>query len=243
MVRKWSDADTHKKTALQYSYTSIKIITMYFLKKSGFTLIEMIIVLSVIGILVTAFAPQVTQYLEKSKVTQYQSFAWEMIKTITSYRAELGEITRPVPAWWDWFCVSENIETWCDTTWRHEWLSDYITKNNPKLHRTIKTVFPHGPNPDWEVLWYENLNLVQFAWWGYVFPGRDMTSTKTIWTWTWSVPYAPGLADGDSYYLDWTKTSLGKEFDKLCSPWLALESYRNDSWSVPRSTTCMYFFE
>jgi prepilin-type N-terminal cleavage/methylation domain-containing protein len=75
MVRKWSDADTHKKTALQYSYTSIKIITMYFLKKSGFTLIEMIIVLSVIGILVTAFAPQVTQYLEKSKVTQYQSFA------------------------------------------------------------------------------------------------------------------------------------------------------------------------
>ena len=209
--------------------------------KKGVTLIEMMIVMSIIGILASALYPQITAYVERSKILQYQTFAKEMIQQIHNYIAEWNDISRPVPAGWDWFCFSEKSETWCDTTWRHIGMSDYITKNSPKLHREIERLFNHTNNPYDEALWYENLSLTQYGWWWYVFPGRDMTSTKFIPAFYWPVPSAPWAPVWVYVIVSWG-TGLGKEYDKLCTPWFATAIWWGDATYAP-TTWCIYLFE
>ncbi len=205
-----------------------------------FTLIEMIIVMWVISILVTLSTPSIKEYLERPKVVTYQRFASEMIKEIQSYRSEVGEISRWTPLSWDWFCFTQNLEIWCDTTYRHPGMSSYLLKNNPKLLEDIKTLFSHVTDPSWEVLWYENLYLPDYqSWWWINFPGKDMTSTKRVPAFVWRVPYAIWI-DEWMYYR--TGSDMPKSADNICSPgiaWIAYSFYAYWFGAVD----CVYFFE
>ena len=59
------------------------------LSKKGFTLIEMMIVISIIGILATVLYPRVTRYFQRAKVVEYQAWASDYIKIANAYNNEV----------------------------------------------------------------------------------------------------------------------------------------------------------
>lgn len=50
------------------------------------------IVISIIGTLATVLYPQISNYILKARVVNYQNTAAEMIKMVNLYRNEVGEI-------------------------------------------------------------------------------------------------------------------------------------------------------
>lgn len=214
-----------------------KFLLMY---NKWFTLIEMIIVMWVISILVTLSTPSIKEYLERSKVITYQRFASEMIREIQSYRSEVGEISRWTPLSWDWFCFTQNPEVWCDTTYRHIWMSSYLLKNNPKLLKDIEILFQHDTDPSSEDLWYENLDLpfYQSTWW-INFPGKDMTSTSRVPAFVWRVPYAIWV---EEWWYTRTGSNMPKSADNICSPGIAWMAMSLPSFWFG-AIDCIYLFE
>jgi prepilin-type N-terminal cleavage/methylation domain-containing protein len=63
--------------------------TLPHVSKKGFTLIEMMIVIGIIGILTSALYPQINQYLERAKIVKYQAFAKDTIQVVKNYTTEI----------------------------------------------------------------------------------------------------------------------------------------------------------
>jgi type IV pilus assembly protein PilA len=63
--------------------------TLFHLSKKGFTLIELMIVMSIIGILASALYPSVTGYFQRAKVVEYQTWASDYIKIANTYNNEV----------------------------------------------------------------------------------------------------------------------------------------------------------
>lgn len=147
--------------------------------EKAFTLIEIMIVIAVIGVLASVLYPSVSGYLWRASVTKYQNFGGEMIHMIGMYRSEVGELG-------DFSCFSESPDSWCSGVQRDAQASLFITKNSPKLHALRTSMFTEDP---YLSSWYENISLPSWASYGYVFPGKDMTSTQKIPTFIWTIPH------------------------------------------------------
>lgn len=206
--------------------------TLFHASRKGFTLIEMMIVISIIGILATALYPSVTWYLERAKIVQYQSLARETGQMIKNYISEVWAIDETTPSYN--FC-----ETTCSL--RHDGLSDYITRNAPHIWQDIDRLkFP--PYINSLPIYYSNIHFPQMNIWWYVFPNRDITSQKKVPALIWVTPWAPEVEPGQYINISWT--SLWTSADKRCSPWFAwsIENYYDGS-DTYIDTYCMYFLE
>lgn len=207
------------------------------MKNKWFTLIELMIVIAIIWVLVTALYPQLGNYLDRANVVKYQSSVKEVIQTIHNYEAE--NWTLSTVGWWQLLCEG-TCSYWNP---RQDELSDYITRNNPKLWTTL-TGLTFPPFSEYTVN-YWTIDLATWSSYGRnSFPGKDMTSMKIIPAITWAIPKAPGLTF-------WTWISLSGNnmplsVTKRCSPGIAYYAENYYDWgegSTFNDTYCVYFFE
>ncbi len=218
--------------------------------KKWFTLMEIMIVIAIIGTLAAVLYPQISNYILKARVVNYQNTAAEMIKMVNLYRNEVGEIDGPSTL----YCFSElDDNIYCPTINRHTAMSDFITRNNPKLHEKTKTFFY---NPDYYAslaIEYTYKSLFDKFGASVQIPGRDMSDPKKVGILTWMIfDRAPDVPDGYLLYLGtWFDDStpgytesgvvnLPLSLDKVCYPGLADGGF-NVYWV--QMTICYYLFE
>lgn len=73
--------------------------------KKGFTLIELIVVIAIIGVLAAILVPAMLGYVKKSKIQAANSAASQMVKAANSALEEMDEdpdiLTLPGDGWWE----------------------------------------------------------------------------------------------------------------------------------------------
>lgn len=187
--------------------------------KKGFTLIEMLIVMSIIGILATVAFPRVTGYFERARVVEYQNLASELIKTAKMYNNEVGYISNPGEGPTGDYAYTLCEIPWCDPWYELVDFSAYITKNNPSIWRKEAKLIDWWPW--WRVISYQSVHLPTYQSYWYTIPGRDMTSNQKvgmiIWFLLW---YSEDLSIWQSLQISWNNMPVAA--NKKCSPWFAL---------------------
>mgnify|MGYP002139800707 CR=1 FL=1 len=217
-----------------------------YITKKWFTLMEIIVVISIIGTLAFVLYPNLKNYILNSRVVNYQNTVAETINIINLYRNEVWEIWTGASL----FCFSENEDTSCNSSNRHVGMSNFITKNNPKLHNKIKTFLDswiYGP-----LLIYSYDSLSHRFWAEYDLQ-RNMNTTVWILTWyiadrapwipDWYWLYRWSWYDPISYWAIYSGVlMLPTELDKTCSPGNAYAGL--SMWSGEYKVSyCYYLFE
>lgn len=67
------------------------------MRKKGFTLIELIVVIAIIGVLAAILVPALLGYVKKAKITAANSTAKEVIKVMSMVLEEREEDDNPIP--------------------------------------------------------------------------------------------------------------------------------------------------
>lgn len=105
-------------------------------KQSGFSLIEILIVVTIIGILATMIGPRIIGGMKKVRVTQAQSQLTNIKNEITQYTMDVGRL--PLK-------LEELIEAPSDTNLAKKWKGPYIKKESDLIDPWGTPIEYHRP--------------------------------------------------------------------------------------------------
>jgi prepilin-type N-terminal cleavage/methylation domain-containing protein len=214
--------------------------TLFHLSKKGFTLIELMIVMSIIGILASALYPSVTGYFQRAKVVEYQTWWAEIVQLAKNYNKEIWALEWPFEtSAGEYYYAATGADIANPSRW-HQGFSDYITKNNPSIWSKMDKLNP---------VWHSSINAdswTLYNWkliFGLTFPWRDMTSSVKSHSVSWYMwGIAPEMWDGESLFLSWSidANNMPTSANKRCSPGIA--------WGIENNpglfyTQCIYFLD
>lgn len=221
--------------------------TIFHVSKKAFTLIELMIVMSIIGILASALYPSVTGYFQRAKVVEYQTWASDYIKIANTYNNEVWSLEWPLEtATGEYYYLHEVASTY-PSHW-HQNFSQFILKNNPNFWNKLRKMRSPSIPSDYWMPYIDSWPLYTWEWvYNIRFPGRDMTSNIKVHAISWAILWiAPEVNVWDYFALSWSvssnsNTNMSMEANKRCSPGIA--------WQVENTppefvyTMCIYFLD
>ena len=132
--------------------------------KKGFTLIELIVVIAIIGVLAALLVPAMLGYVKKSKIQSANSAAAEYCKAVTSAIADLEEEDKDVD---DGFCDQDG---WTST-------DDAAGEGNDLLLGYVKTYTDIPTNAEFKVCIKDGAAI-----YGYAKEGKYYGTSPKVYT-------------------------------------------------------------
>jgi len=234
------------------------------MKKTWFTLIEIIIAIWVIAILSTVAIPQVQWYLERARATEYDLAIKDSIIVLENYIKEENVISQPAQTLLQrelYYIPINPTTTWVVWSWEvHVWLRDYFHKDSTWI-QSMK-VLQRGGDPNWisrPIFVYATANWLRENWSYHDIPWvadifdttikipltywwKDWKYTVFNWTAALSWSYYPAWVD----YPEWYEISYHRynnpnvsTADSFCLPWRAYSIYDDSNYGT--SIECVYF--